>query len=669
MMDLHCAYHQEPTHETNHCTTLRHAIQDLINQGLVHLGQPSVTTNPLSTHTTHTVPPPASDIHFIDFVELDDHIHILSWDESEPEPILSDGAPGAFTSTLAAPSFPNYMSLMTLYFPDEVDKHETFAEIGDMVDGAIPHDEYIDEMLTMIVEEIYTTIVMEFSYDVIVVDDLFEGTTGPVEGVSNFVDPPLSFDVLSGFVSHDDSSSTFDPGPIDQRVSPATGDTMVVDFGKGGDSEAAQCRIFISGRVSQVVVQCRPYSPKNGNVRVCVDFRDFNKASPKDDFPFPHIDMLIDSMAGHSMLYFMDGFFGYNQILRALEDMEKTSFITEWDDMIMKSRDRADHLAALERFFERIKQFRLRLNPKKCTFEVTYGKLMGYMVNERGREADLDKIKVILDMPAPRTEKEIRGFLGILQYISRFIARLVDLYKPIFRLLKKSQPTVWDDQCQCTFERIKEYLLSPLVLVLPTPGRHLLLYLSVSDVASGCMLAQLDDSGNERTIYYLSKRMLDYKTRYVMIEHFYLALVWVTRRLRHYMTEYSVHLISRLDHLRYLFDRPTLVGRLMRWLILLTEFDIHYVTQKSIRWSIVANHFASLPVFDGRVIDDDFPDEDVAIVISLSGCIYFDGATNHSRYGIGVLLISPHGDHILRSVRLAFSDQHPATNNIVEYEA
>ena len=73
-----------------------------------------------------------------------------------------------------------------------------------------------------------------------------------------------------------------------------------------------------------------PIPQKNGKVRVCVDFRDFNKASSKDDFPFPHIDMLVDSMAGHSMLYFMDGFFGYNQILRALEDMEKTSFITKW---------------------------------------------------------------------------------------------------------------------------------------------------------------------------------------------------------------------------------------------------------------------------------------------------------------------------------------------------
>ena len=117
-------------------------------------------------------------------------------------------------------------------------------------------------------------------------------------------------------------------------------------------------------------------------------------------------------------------------------------------------------------------------------------------------------------------------------------------------------------------------MLSPPVLVPPMPGRPLLLYLSVSDVALRCMLAQLDDSGRERAIYYMSTRMLEYETRYTMIERFYLALVWATRRLRHYMTEYSVHLVSRLDPLRYLFDILALTSRLMRWLVLLTEFDI-----------------------------------------------------------------------------------------------
>ncbi|KAL6334472.1 hypothetical protein AAG906_016013 [Vitis piasezkii] len=134
------------------------------------------------------------------------------------------------------------------------------------------------------------------------------------------------------------------------------------------------------------------------------------------------------------------------------------------------------------------------------------------------------------------------------------------------------------------------------------------------------------------------------------------------------MTEYSVHLISRLDPLRYLFDRPALTGRLMRWLVLLTEFDIQYVSQKSIKGSIVADHLASLPTSEDRPVDDDFPDEEFVAMTSLSGwCMYFDGAANQSGYGIGVLLVSPQGDHIPRSVRLAFSDRHPATNNIVEF--
>ena len=243
-----------------------------------------------------------------------------------------------------------------------------------------------------------------------------------------------------------------------------------------------------------------PVPKKDGKVRVCVDFRDLNKASPKDDFPLPHIDMLVHSTAGCPMLFFMDGFSGYNQILMAPEDMENTSFITEWgtyyyqvmpfglknagatyqraattlfhdmmhrdvevyvDDMIVKSRDRADHLTTLQRFFEKIRQFRLRLNPKKFTFGVTFGKLLGHIVSERGIEVDPDKIKAILDMPAPRNDKEIRGFLGKLQYISRFIARLTDICEPFFRLLRKNQPTIWNNDCQCAFEKIKDVYFLP----------------------------------------------------------------------------------------------------------------------------------------------------------------------------------------------------------------
>ena len=151
-----------------------------------------------------------------------------------------------------------------------------------------------------------------------------------------------------------------------------------------------------------------------------------------------------------------------------------------------------------------------------------FGKLLGHCVSERGIEVDPEKIKAILEMPAPRNEKEIKDFLGRLQYISRFIARLTDICEPIFCLLRKNQHMVWNDYCQRAFEKIKECLLSPPVLVPPTQGRPLLLYLSVSDIALGCMLAQLDDLGNERAIYYLSKRILEYECKYIMIERLYL---------------------------------------------------------------------------------------------------------------------------------------------------
>ena len=150
-------------------------------------------------------------------------------------------------------------------------------------------------------------------------------------------------------------------------------------------------------------------------------------------------------------------------------------------------------------------------------------------------------------------------------------------------------------------------------------------------------VGSVDDSGKEQAIYYLSKRMLEYEMRYVVIERFCIVLVWATRRLRHYMTEYSMHLISHLDPLRYLFDRPTLAGRLMRWLVLLTEFDIQYVSQKSIKGSVIAYHLASLPTIKSRLVDEEF-----ITMTRLSGwCMYFDGTANHLGYGIGVLLVSP----------------------------
>ena len=127
------------------------------------------------------------------------------------------------------------------------------------------------------------------------------------------------------------------------------------------------------------------------------------------------------------------------------------------DDMMVKSETRDGHIEALEKFLQRVDKYNLRLNPKKCVFGVTSGKLLGHTVGMGGIEVDSEKIKAITEMPAPKTEKEVRAFLGKIQYISRFIAKLTSVCEPIFKLLRKDQPVKWNEQCQTAFDRIRVF--------------------------------------------------------------------------------------------------------------------------------------------------------------------------------------------------------------------
>uniref|UniRef100_A0A2N9EGD3 RNase H type-1 domain-containing protein n=1 Tax=Fagus sylvatica TaxID=28930 RepID=A0A2N9EGD3_FAGSY len=168
-----------------------------------------------------------------------------------------------------------------------------------------------------------------------------------------------------------------------------------------------------------------------------------------------------------------------------LHDMIHKEVEVYMEYMIVKSVTKGEHITNLRKFFERIKKYKLRLNLNKCTFRVTAGRLLGHMVSSRGIEVDPIKIKAILEIPPPKTEKEIRGFLGRLQYISRFIARLTTTCEPIFKLLKKGESKEWTKNCQKVFEAVKEYLSNPPVLAPPKLRRPLNLYLSVIEDALG----------------------------------------------------------------------------------------------------------------------------------------------------------------------------------------
>ena len=180
------------------------------------------------------------------------------------------------------------------------------------------------------------------------------------------------------------------------------------------------------------------------------------------------------------------------------------------------------------------------MNPTKCTFEVKSRKLLGFVVSHREIKVDLDKVKAILEMPEPRTEKQVQGFMGRLNYIVRFISQLTATCEPFFKLLRKNQSIKWDDDCQVAFERIKRCLMNPHVLVPPVPGKPLILYMTVLHDSMGCVLGQHDESSKkERTIYYLSKKFTACDLNYSLLEMTCCALAWVAHRLRQYMLSYT----------------------------------------------------------------------------------------------------------------------------------
>ncbi|XP_052477822.1 uncharacterized protein LOC105787918 [Gossypium raimondii] len=342
--------------------------------------------------------------------------------------------------------------------------------------------------------------------------------------------------------------------------------------------------------------------------------------------------------------------------------------------MIAKSREEKEHVGNLKKLFKRLRKFQLKLNPAKCTFGATSGKLLGFIVSERGIEVDPDKIKAIQELPPPRTQKEVRGFLERLNYIARFIAQLTNQCDPIFRLLRKHNPGEWNEECQAAFDKIKRYLSNPPVLVPPTPEKPLILYLTVFENSMGCVLGQHDESGRRETaIYYLSKKFTEYEVKYPSIEKFCCALIWTVRRLRQYMLYYTTWLILKLDPIKYIMESPALSGRMARWQILLTEYDIVYVSQKSIKGSAIADFLASRTAEEYEPLRFDFSDEDLICISEKEGesssekswKMSFDGASNALGHGIGAVLVSPEGDHYPLTARLNFF----CTNNIAEYEA
>ncbi|XP_045810928.1 uncharacterized protein LOC123905369 [Trifolium pratense] len=308
--------------------------------------------------------------------------------------------------------------------------------------------------------------------------------------------------------------------------------------------------------------------------RICIDFRDLNNATPKDEYFMPVAEMLIDSAAGFEYLSMLDGYSRYNQIFIAEEDVAKTAF---------------------------------RCPGALGTYECYTRDFLGFVVHKKGIEINQNKTKAILETKPPTNKKQLQSLLGKINFLRRFISNLsgkAQAVSPLLRI-KKEDIFTWGQDQQEAFDEIKKYLSNPPTLMPPIRNKFMKLYISASGTTLGSMLAQEDENGEEKAIYYLS--------------------------------------------------RPILHSRIGRWALALSEYSLLYKPLKAIKGQIVADF-----IVDHSEIES--PQNYVGLEPWI---LYFDGSKHQHGTRINILIISP----LKIPTKFKYKINGICSNNEAKYEA
>ncbi|KAK2879334.1 hypothetical protein Q8A73_005098 [Channa argus] len=377
---------------------------------------------------------------------------------------------------------------------------------------------------------------------------------------------------------------------------------------------------------------------KNGDVRLCVDYRRLNMQTIKDAYALPNLEESFSAMNGSQWFSVMDLKSGYYQIEMEESDKPKTAFVCplgfwEWnrmpqgitnapstfqrlmekcmgdmhlrevlvfiDDLIVFSKTLEEHEVRLTNVLDRLRDNGLKLSPEKCRFAQTSVRYLGHIVSRNGVETDPQKIEALKTWPRPQTLKELKSFLGFSGYYRRFVQDYSKIVKPLTKLTAGYPPNRkgarvnktdmyynpkdpfgerWTPVCQESFEKIIEKLTSSPVLGFANPKLPYILHTDASTTGLGAALYQEHD-GQSRVIAYASRGLSHSEARYPAHKLEFLALKWaVTEKFHDYLYGNTFTVVTDNNPLRYILTTAKLDATGYRWLAALSTFtfDIKY---------------------------------------------------------------------------------------------
>lgn len=352
-----------------------------------------------------------------------------------------------------------------------------------------------------------------------------------------------------------------------------------------------------------------------GGLRFCVDYRKLNDVTRKDAYPLPRIDDALDSLNKACWFSTLDLASGYWQVELDPKDKHKTAFITrqglfefnvlsfglcnspstfqrlmdlvladlQWttclvylDDIICFGRDFHEHLERLDEVLTKLRQANLKVKPTKCNLFSTQVQYLGHIISSGGVKADPAKVEAVRQWPVPKSQPEVRSFLGLASYYRRFVKGFAEIARPLHQLTEKGRRFKWTEACQNSFEQLKRSLMSAPVLAYPDPAKTFILDTDASDAGIGAVLSQ-EEEGREHVIAYASRALTKQERKYATTKKELLSMVTFIKHFKHYLL--GKEFILRTDHnsLRWLHNFQGLEGQLARWLEQLASFQYRIV--------------------------------------------------------------------------------------------
>ncbi|GJZ47109.1 reverse transcriptase domain-containing protein [Tanacetum coccineum] len=433
---------------------------------------------------------------------------------------------------------------------------------------------------------------------------------------------------------------------------------------------------------------------------VNADFKDLNKACPKDGYPLPEINWKVESLCGFPFKCFLDAYKGYHQIKMAKEDEEKITFITSQgifcyskmpfglrnagatyqrlvdkafhkqigrnlkvyvDDLVIKSRTVDEIIRDIKETFKTLRKFNMKLNPKKCTFGVEEGMFLGYKVNTKGIKVCPDKADAVLSLPSLKCLKDVQKLNGKLASLNRFLAKSTEKSLPFFKTLKKctnKSDFHWTEEAESVFKQMKQLIAKLPMLTAPEEKEELIVYLAATKKAVSAVL-MTEKEAKKMPIYFISHAMRGPEVNYTSMEKLVLALVHASKRLKRYFQAHPIIVVTD-QPIKQVLSRPEVAGRLQKLSIDLGEYAIHYRPRVSVKGQILADFIVERPEEDSLdasiEVEEELPELWILFADELS-CA--DGS------GAGLILTNPEGTKFTYDLRFRFK----TTNNEAEYEA